>query len=148
MASVSPSDPPPRRVSPVFVVFLRIVTTLFAATLLWQPISAGTYLSGQPGMMTWHSIGAALALFLTLPMILAGLLLLVGGGTWWPLAASALLLVLVIAQMAFGGTRLLVVHMPLGTALFGVGMAFAWWSWTKRAGRRRWGRGTATGVAR
>ena len=134
--------------SPVFVVFLRIVTTLFAATLLWQPISAGSFVSGQPGMMTWHAVGASLAMFLTLPMMLAGLLLLVGGGTWWPLPVSVLLLVLVIAQMAFGGTRLLAVHLPLGTALFGVGMAFAWWSWTKRPAERRWGTGVAKGAAR
>ncbi|BCJ38904.1 hypothetical protein Athai_64070 [Actinocatenispora thailandica] len=132
----------------MFVVFLRIVTTLFAATLLWQPISAGTFVSGQPGMMTWHAVGAALAMFLTLPMMLAGLLLLVGGGTRWPLAASALLLVLVIAQMAAGSTRVLAVHLPLGTALFGAGMAFAWWSWTKRAGQRRRSGRAATAVAR
>lgn len=132
----------------MFVVFLRIVTTLFAATLLWQPISAGTFIAGTPGMMTWHAVGAALAMFLTLPMMLAGLLLLVGGGTWWPLAVSALLLVLVIAQMAVGSTRVLVVHLPLGTALFGVGMAFAWWSWTKRAGQRRWGAGSTKAVTR
>jgi len=123
----------------VLVVFLRIVLTLFAVTLLWQPVSAGLFVSGSPGMLTWHSVGAALAMFLALPMILASILLLAAGGTWWPLPVSVLLLVLVVAQMAFGGTGLLAVHMPLGTALFGVGGWLCWWSWTKRPSVRRWG---------
>ncbi|MGA8114736.1 MAG: hypothetical protein WCA46_13815 [Actinocatenispora sp.] len=130
----------PRPVPLGYVLALRVVSALVALLVLVQPVTAGLFVTGRVSYLTGHAaVGGILFMLLPLQFVAAVLLWRPGRGSWWPMLFTAVELVLVVAQLATGGTRALAVHIPLGTALFGVALLFAWWACLGRGARLRRG---------
>jgi hypothetical protein len=98
----------------------RILVTLAALSAFAQPVFAGSFLSGHYGVLSTHAINGQLAAGLTaLAVVAAVLMWKPGGGPGRPAAICAGLLVAEIIEIVLGYQRLLVVHIPLGTAIVG-----------------------------
>ena len=112
---------------------LRLVATAHAIAICLQPILAGVYLNGTGGALRIHE---PLGLVLTF----TGLLQLLVATIWWraggSFTAPAVSLLITIGeglQVGMGYSRDLALHLPLGIALVGTAVVFAFWTRRQRA---------------
>ncbi|SEG79635.1 hypothetical protein SAMN05444920_104730 [Nonomuraea solani] len=102
---------------------LKAVVVLHVAALLFQAVTAGMLLS-LPGGRALHSTsGIVLALIGLAHLVLAILVWRPGGGSAKYVAPAALLLVFTVVAALLGMAHVKTVHLPLGVALFGGGVA-------------------------
>ncbi|PSK96001.1 hypothetical protein CLV63_113164 [Murinocardiopsis flavida] len=107
---------------------MRTILALHLAAILLQAVTAGGLLDGVAGQQALHGTGAGVVhLAGLIQLIVAILYWRPGRGAVWPVFVSLLLLLLGFVQSAMGGSSSLIVHVPLGLALFGgVGQMLAW----------------------
>ncbi|NNM44988.1 hypothetical protein [Knoellia koreensis] len=116
---------------------LRATVTLHAIMAIAQPFSMGEYLDGVIGALTWHAaIGGSLFLVTGLAGT-ASLVLVLQRAPLRLLVPPTVLFVAEIAQIALGGARVLAIHIPLGVAIIGASVWWAWWVWRPATARRR-----------
>jgi hypothetical protein len=114
---------------------LRLVVTVHALAAFAQPVLAGQFLSGNFDMVAVHGAVAILVQLLGLVQVpVAVLLRWPGRGPLWPVWVSGLLFLAESAQAAFGYTRLLSAHIPLGTTIAGGLLLLLVWVWRPRLG--------------
>lgn len=122
----------------VTLTVLQAVLVLHSALVVMQPIMAGYYLSGENDAMDWHSpIGSTLWMMSFFQFFAAVLYWRPGGGRFWPVPATIVLFVAEMAQMAFGHSQTMSVHIPLGTAIVISVLLFTAWSFRPSARRGR-----------
>ncbi len=125
--------PTPARTAALWV--FRVVALVQAVAFVLQPISIGSFLQGSWGAYDLHqAVGGILVLWTGITGAV-GLLLAILARRVWLGIGVAVLCVLTTAQVAFGATGTLSVHVPLGVALVGVAVWMSAWSFTKGA---RW----------
>jgi hypothetical protein len=111
---------------------LRLAGVMFALAVLGQAVFAGLFVTGDLGMLTMHQVNAAVVAVSALLWILAAILLVVADRAPARLIVMGVVaLVLTVAQTAFGGSRILWLHIPLGVGMFAlavrlVALAFAY----------------------
>ncbi|WP_344233186.1 hypothetical protein [Kribbella hippodromi] len=109
------------------LTLLRATAGVHAVAICLQPVFAGVYLNGSPAGMRMHEpTGLALA-FLGLFQVVAATIWWRSGGRWTAPAVSLLILAGEVGQIAMGYSRQLAVHVPLGIALVGATVVFAFW---------------------
>jgi hypothetical protein len=118
---------------------LRIVATFHLVLVVAQPMLAGLFLTGDVDAINVHDTVANVLAFTELVLIGVAIAYVVARGRVWVLLAAVALLVAVGAQMAFGYTRALQFHIPLGVAIVTAGVLLAIWAWTPAAARPRGG---------
>jgi len=101
---------------------MRLVLWLLAVSVLAQAILAGLFLDGHDAWRDWHAANGMvlLPLLALVQAVLAVLVWRPGHGPGWPAVASVGLLVAILLQSAMGQAGQLVVHVPLGVAIFGL----------------------------
>ncbi|WP_433162130.1 hypothetical protein [Kribbella sp. CA-247076] len=115
------------------LVALRLVAAAHAAAICLQPVLAGVYLDGTGGAQRIHQpVGLAVALIAMLQLLITTIWWRLGGTVIAPLVC-VLLLVGETFQIAMGFTRQMTLHIPLGIALVGAGVAFAVWTHRQQA---------------
>jgi hypothetical protein len=121
----------PARQWPIIVI--RLLAVLVLLQVLIQAALAGGFVTGDVGLLGWHTANAML-LVLTSAALLPATILLVrpGRGPWWPIVVSILLWVVIVLQIGLGFARLVGLHIPLGVSVMGLIAAFTWWAfaWT------------------
>ncbi|MHC1557602.1 hypothetical protein ACR9E3_01515 [Actinomycetospora sp. C-140] len=111
------------------VGILRGVAVLHAAMALVQPVAAGALLQASTVGLTVHqAVGGSLLLVTLVQVVAAVLAWRPGHLPAWPIAVAAGLVVAETAQVALGATGVLAVHVPLGVAIVGTAVWFAWWA--------------------
>ena len=96
----------------------RVLVSLAAVSAFVQPFLAGSYLSGHFEALDVHADNGELAAILTLLTTIAAVLMWKpGGGPSWPAAVCAGIFVAEGAEIALGYSGVLVIHIPLGTAI-------------------------------
>ncbi|WIV61308.1 hypothetical protein [Amycolatopsis nalaikhensis] len=100
-----------------FLGATRGFVTAHAVAIFGQPVFAGSYLTGDYGMLAVHRFGANLVFSLALAQLVPTALLWRRGGPRWPFWASVLLLLGETAQYFAGLAGALGLHVPLGVAL-------------------------------
>lgn len=119
------SIPAGARVRTGYLIPLKITSLVLMLAYLWQPATAGLLVTGRVGFVTWHDVGAGVALVAAIVQVVAAILLRwPGGGTWRPIIGASAQTVLIVVQMVLGGSRQFAIHFPLGVALFGGGLMF------------------------
>jgi hypothetical protein len=119
------SIPAGARVRSGYLIPLKVTSLVLMLAYLWQPVSAGLLVTGRVGFVTWHDIGAGVALLAAVVQVVAAILLRwPGGGNWRPIIGASVQAVLIVVQMALGGSREFAIHFPLGVALFGGGLMY------------------------
>ncbi|WP_369392359.1 hypothetical protein AB5J72_35835 [Streptomyces sp. CG1] len=110
---------------------LRTLSVLALFDTLLQAALAGLFITGDVGLLDWHAANASvLALLVALEAIAAFLVWRPGRGPIGPFLLAAGLLLLVGVQQALGHSRMLGGHVPLGMAIFGIGAALTYWSFS------------------
>lgn len=100
---------------------LRVTALLVAAGVLLQAILAGSFVTGDVGLLELHSANAGVVTTLAFLQLVAAILLWrPGRGVVWPIWASVASFVLVETQAGFGYARQIELHIPMGVLLFGV----------------------------
>ena len=119
---MSESTVGPARSVPGWAVWvLRLTVLLFAVLVLLQAVLAALFVTGDVGMLEAHGINAgAVGTVALLQTVAAILVWRPGRGVVWPIWASTASFLLVEAQLGFGYARLLMLHIPMGVALFGL----------------------------
>jgi hypothetical protein len=131
---------------PVPLALMRLVLTAHAVAACAQPVLAGQFLSGNFDMVDVHGANAILVQLFGLLQILFAVLLWYfpsppttpaspGRGPLWPIVASTLLFLAEGTQAAFGYTRVISVHIPLGVAVVATVLVMLVWVWRPRLGR-------------
>ena len=106
------------------IVVARIVAWLTAALVLVQGALAGSFMSGTASALAGHrTVGTYVLMFLSIVLIGAAVVLF--GKRRWILPASVIGFLLLGAQIGTGFTDRVVVHVPLGVALFGMYLVMA-----------------------
>jgi uncharacterized membrane protein len=118
---------------------LRAGATLHLVLVLAQPVLAGLFLTGDVDAIEVHAAVATALAFVALGLVVIAVMYLIAGGRLWVLPAMVVLIVAIGLQMAFGYTRVLAIHIPLGVAIVTVAVLLAIWVWTPAAARRRGG---------
>lgn len=99
---------------------LRVVSVLYALSLLAQPVLAGMFLSGQDSAVDSHATNATVVVVLGLAVAVLAFLAwrrkLVGRPVF---TVAASMLVAEGLQMMAGYQHLMWLHIPLGAVLFG-----------------------------
>lgn len=118
---------------------LRVTTSLLAAILVAQGVTAGDYLSTDSGdALDLHGAGAvAVHVVSGLQTIAAVLLWRASRGPWWPMVLSAVVFAVSFGQAALGGGDSLHLHVPIAMVLL---LLVAWvlvWSWSRQPGEWR-----------
>jgi hypothetical protein len=119
------------RRSPAWRWPLRGAATLLALMLWAQPLLIGLFLGGDFDRLAAHALVGGMAVGLTILLFLAAVLAWRPGGLpGWVVAVAGAMTVGAVVQIAAGYQRNLGVHVPLGVALAGAGVALAvraWW---------------------
>jgi hypothetical protein len=109
------------------LTMLRVTAGVHATAICLQPVFAGVYLDGSPAGMRMHEPTGVALVFIGLAQLLIATI-------WWrksrrPAAAVVSLLIFAgeVFQVSMGYTRQLAIHIPLGIALVGATVAFAFW---------------------
>lgn len=111
-----------------YLTAFKILIALSGVAVLVQAVSAGQLLSG--GSSGLHAAGAGAVHLLQLLTFVAGILVWrPGRGPAWPALASLVAMLLGFVQSAVGGSGAVIVHVPLGMALFGITVWLVVWSW-------------------
>jgi hypothetical protein len=123
---------------------LRILVLLIAVVVFLQPLLAGLYVMGNPGMRGVHLvIGHALLPFLVLLTLVAALAVWrPGRGPAWPIWMCVGLFFLfqiqsIVAAAATHARWLLAIHLPLGALIFAVMVVAVYLTWSPRIRVRR-----------
>jgi hypothetical protein len=117
---------------------LRVLVLIVAVLVLWQAVSAGLFVTGDVGLLTWHSATASFLYLLVLLQFVAAILVWrPGRGPAWPMAASLALFFLTFFQAGIGYGRVLSLHIPGGALLFGLTTAMLIATWSSRLRVRR-----------
>jgi len=112
---------------------LRLVAVTHAIAICLQPVLAGVYLNGSGGALRIHEpIGMAVAT-IALVQLLAATIWWRSGGRFAAPLVSLLVLIGESVQIGMGYSRDLALHIPLGIALVGAVVTFAFW--TRRQGQ-------------
>ena len=120
-ATTAPTPTPTPSVPGWAVWTLRLSALLFAVLVLLQAVLAALFVTGDVGLLEAHGINAGLVTTVAFLQVVAAILVWrPGRGAVWPIWGSAAAFLLVEAQLAFGYARLLIFHIPMGAALFGV----------------------------
>jgi heme A synthase len=110
---------------------LRVLSVLALFDTLVQAALAGLFITGDVGLLDWHGVNASvLALLVALEAGAAFLVWRPGRGPAGPFLLALGLLVLVGVQQALGAARVIAGHVPLGMAIFGLGAALTYWSFS------------------
>lgn len=113
----------------------RFVALIQAISFVLQPVSIGSFLQGSWAAYDLHqAVGGTLVICTAITGAVGLLLAILARRVWLGIGVVALC-VLTTAQVAFGATGTLSVHVPLGVALVAVAVWMSAWSWTKGA---RW----------
>jgi len=119
------------RRSPVWRWPLRGLATLLVLMLFAQPLLIGMFLGGDFDKLAAHAlVGGMLVGLTTLLFFGAVLAWRPGGLPGWVVAVAGAITVGAVVQIAAGYQRNLGLHVPLGVALAGAGVALAvraWW---------------------
>jgi hypothetical protein len=99
----------------------RITAVLFVLDTLLQATLAALFVTGDVGLLPVHNANAqVLTTVLLLETIAAAVVMRTTGSEQsWPVALGVVLLGMVVVQQIVGHARLLLVHIPLGVAIFG-----------------------------
>ncbi|WP_329566751.1 hypothetical protein [Kitasatospora sp. NBC_01266] len=109
---------------------LRTTTIAVAVLALVQPVLAGGFLQGYYPLLKAHQIAAMiLATFVLLSVVAALLAWRLSGVLARIAVLYAVLLVLCAAQITLGFSRVLLIHIPLGVAIFALCEKFAVDAW-------------------
>jgi hypothetical protein len=108
---------------------LRVSATASALLACLQPVLAGAFLQGNFSMLSAHRTAGLIFLVALLPTLAAALLAWNRGLGWRATACTTLALVLCGVQLAFGFTRDLLIHVPLGSALVYLAVRIAVLAW-------------------
>ena len=101
------------------VWLLRVAGVVFAVAVLGQAVLAGMFVTGDIGMLTIHGLNAIVVVAAALLYAVAGFMLVRKDRTARRLIAVGLgAFVVAFVQIAVGGSQVLVVHIPLGVAMF------------------------------
>ncbi|GAB3904419.1 hypothetical protein GCM10029964_098120 [Kibdelosporangium lantanae] len=101
------------------VWLLRVAGVVFAVAVLGQAVLAGMFVTGDVGMLTIHGFNAIVVVAAALLYAIAGIMLVRKDRTARRLITMGLgAFVVAFVQIAVGGSRVLVVHIPLGVAMF------------------------------
>lgn len=117
---------------------LRLIITVHLVGVLFQPVLAGRFLTGDVDAIGTHgTIGTALA-GVGLVVIAATLAYVIGGrGRIWVLPVAVVLFLADGLQIGMGYSRNLTLHIPLGVAIVVGSVLLAVWAWSPSAGRPR-----------
>jgi len=119
------------RRSPAWRWPLRGLATLLVLMLWAQPLLIGLFLGGDFDRLAAHALVGGMTVGLTFLLFLAAVLAWRPGGLpGWVVAVAGAMTVGAVVQIAAGYERNLGVHVPLGVALAGAGVALAvraWW---------------------
>lgn len=135
MHPATPGPQPRSGLHTALIWLTRLVMLPQAILFTLQPISIGSFLQGTWAALDVHLAAGGLLVVVTWLTGACGVLLGIVGRHGWLVAASVALGVLTTAQVAFGSTRVLVVHVPLGVALVALALWLAVWPWTRAATR-------------
>ncbi|MEU8393870.1 hypothetical protein AB0C28_01665 [Nonomuraea sp. NPDC048892] len=102
---------------------LKAVVVLHVVALLFQAVTAGMLLSSPGGRALHENSGIALGVIGLAHLVAAILVWRPGGGSARFVGPAAALLVLTVAAALLGLAHMTVLHLPLGVALFGGGVA-------------------------
>jgi hypothetical protein len=106
---------------PASVRGMRVVLWLLAVAVFAQAVFAGLFLDGRDGWIGWHAVNGHLLLpLLAVTQVVLAVLVWRRGHGPGHLAASLGLLLALIVQGGLGETGQVVVHVPLGMAIFGL----------------------------
>lgn len=131
-------DPPVARPSTARTTSLwvfRLLALVQAISFALQPVSIGSFLQGNWVAYDLHqAVGGTLVVWTAITGVV-GLALAILARRIWLGIGVVVLCILTTAQVAFGATGVMSVHVPLGVALVGIAVWMSAWSWTRRA---RW----------
>lgn len=114
----------------------RAAATVEAASAFGQAVFAGGFLAGHYDLLALHHLNGQLSGYAAIAQFLAAILLWrPGRGPGWAALACLALLAAVMAQIALGFARVLVIHVPLGVAVIGSAMVLLVWAWKPTRGR-------------
>ena len=112
-----------RVVGPVALWALRLAGVMFPLAVFGQAIFAGLFVTGDLGMLNMHQVNSAVVLFTAVLWVLASIVLVVADKAPGRLIVFGVVaIVITVAQMAFGGSRVLWLHIPLGVGMFTMGL--------------------------
>lgn len=120
------------------IVVIRVLAVIVLLQVLAQAALAGGFVTGDVGLLGWHT-GNATLLALTSAALVPATILLVrpGRGPWWPIVVSVALWSAVVFQIGLGFARLVGPHIPVGMSIMGLSAAFTWWAFGYRPARDR-----------
>lgn len=119
---------------------LRIVVTVHFAAVLFQPVLAGMFLTGDVDAIVAHGTIGSLLAAVDIVVIGATLLYVLGGrGRLWILPVSVVLFLAVGLQIGMGYSRQLQLHVPLGVAIVVGSVLVVAWVWSPSAAHARGG---------
>lgn len=119
---------------------LRSLVTVHLVAVLFQPILAGMFLTGDVDAIAVHgTIGSLLAAVDILVIGATLLYVLSGRGKLWVLPVSVVLFLAVGLQIGMGYARQLSLHIPLGVAIVVGSVLMMVWVWSPSAARPRGG---------
>ncbi|MFI6599601.1 hypothetical protein ACIBHX_25395 [Nonomuraea sp. NPDC050536] len=114
-----------------YLTAFKAVTVVNTLAVLVQAVSAGMLLSG--GASGLHGAGALVVHVLGLiQLVVAVLLWRSGRGPGWPALTALVVLLTGFAQSALGGSGVVLVHVPLGMAIFGLSVWLLVWACSPR----------------
>lgn len=101
---------------------MRVASVLFVVAVLAQALFAGLFVTGDVGFLDMHSLNAGVIAFAAAACFVASLIMraprrIVHVG----LVAS----LMTVAQIAVGYSRIIPLHIPLGVAMFALGIRLA-----------------------
>lgn len=98
---------------PIGWVF-RAIVSAHAVAIAWQPVFAGTYLSGDFDGLRWHTIGADAVTYIGYAQLIAAIAVWARLRRAWPFAATAGVVAAETVQYFAGMEGALWLHLPLG----------------------------------
>jgi hypothetical protein len=109
---------------------LRATVTVEAVLAVAQPIFIGAFLQGHYDALAWHKANATIVAAAAFAMAVAALLhWRPGRGPGWVAWACVLVVAAIVAQIVFGYSRTLAIHIPLGVLVVTASVLLLVWSW-------------------
>jgi heme A synthase len=116
---------------------LRSFLTIQAADVVFQPVFAGRFLSGDFAMLTAHRTNATYVGILSISQIFVAILAWRTAQAPSSLVGATVALAAAVAlQIFLGFARILGIHVPLGVAVVAFSSWLAIWTWTHGPGDR------------
>jgi hypothetical protein len=121
----------------ITVWILRLALLFQGILAAFQPVLAGSFMSGNYDALTVHAANGGILITITFFALVAAVIHAIAGSRLWPVSVHLLLLVAVTMQVAVGHSRNLALHIPLGVGLVAVMVWLAIWAWLPSAKLRR-----------